>query len=142
MKELVVYVVDKDIDKVIWHFEDEMITKYKEAIKLFVPLFEQNGCSLKLEQWWVNKKHNIWSTIRLPIEKGYECYIYCMVERNGEVVFYNDGEDYDHFLMTSWMISSYIRTGFKKTKINLYASIDDVDSELTDFLSILKQGSI
>lgn len=139
MKELVINVIDEDVGKVLQHFEAEMFEKYKKAVEPFVPLFAEIGCSLRLEQQWVNQIHHTWSTERLPLEKGYECWIHCIVERDGEEVHIisTDGEVDYYPLITSWTVSSYMRIGFK-LRAYLYASVDDVDIDLTDFLSQLR----
>lgn len=140
MKELTVTVSDEDFDKMIQHFEDEMLEKYQNAIQPFVPLFAKMGCSLRLKQQWVNNIHNTWSIKRLPMEKGYECGVSCIVERDGKEaeIACGDGDD-DYTLITTWTVSSYMPEGFKKPKIRLCAAMDDVNSDLTEFLFDLKQ---
>ena len=76
---------------------------------------------------------------RGSFQNGYQCYVYCVVQKDGNEVRIGsiDGEADYYPLSTAWMISSIFRKFFKLTA-ELYANTDDADADLNDFLSQLK----
>lgn len=135
---MIEFVITQEKDKELRYFEAKMLAKYKKVVDVYLPLFNENGCSLKVELGWLNSIRKKWSKNRLPPKNGYECHVYCLVERDGKEIRINsdDGEADYYTLETSWMISS-IRRRFHKLNISLYASIDDVNTDLNGFLSQL-----
>ena len=89
---------------------------------------------------WVNPLHKIQSSHRLPLKNGYECYVYCVVQRDGKEVHIvsHDGEADYYPLSTGWMISS-INRSFLKLKVSLYTDANDIDDNLKDFLLQLER---
>lgn len=61
---------------------------------------------------FLKKEH---SASRLPFKNGYECYIYCEVQKDGKEVHIesNDGEADYYALSASWIISSIERSFLK-----------------------------
>lgn len=138
--DIIEFVVTEEKCKEIQNFEAEMLEKYIKAIYPYLPLFNGIGYELKVELGWYNSIHRIWSNSRPPLKNGYECYVYCIVEKGGEEVRIksNDGEVDYYPLVTSWIISSVFRR-LHKLKVSYYVNIDDVDTDLNEFLSQLKQ---
>lgn len=132
-------VVNEERKKEICAFETKMFVKYKEVIVSYSPLFNKIGCELKLGLGWYNPIRKIWSANRIPLRNGYECYIYCLVEKGGEEVHIksNDGEADYYPMETAWMISSVNRR-FHKLKVSLYEDLDDVDTDMKGLLLQLK----
>lgn len=132
-------VVNEEREKEICEFETKMFAKYKDAIVSYSPLFNKVGCELKLELGWCNPIRKTWSANRIPFRNGYECYIYCLVEKGGEEVRIksNDGEADYYPMETAWMISSVNRR-FHKLKVSLYKDLDDVDTDMKSLLSQLR----
>lgn len=135
---MIEFVVDEKRKKEIYVFESKMFAKYKEAIVPYSLMFREKGCELRLELGWYNPIRKIWSANRIPLQNGYGCYIYCLVEKGGEEVCikskYNEVDYYP--LETEWMISSVNRR-FHKLKISLYEDLDDVDADMKGLLSQL-----
>ena len=64
--------------------------KYKKEIAEWDSLFYKRGCELRVGREWFNEKKKTHSKKRLEIEDGY-CYrIYCIVEKYGEIIEYED----------------------------------------------------
>lgn len=121
-------------------FETEMFKKYKEIVDLYVPLFYKSECTLKLELGWTNSLRKTWSAEGLPLINGYECCVYCIIEKNGKEVHIksDDGEADYYVLEASWMISLVCRR-FHKLRVSLfYESVNNVDNDLKHLLSQLK----
>ena len=131
--------VSQEMCNKVRHFETEMLNKYANAIYPYLPLFNKIGYELKVELGWYNSLQKTWSAKGLPLKNGYECRIYCLVEKDGKEVQIesNDGEADYYPLITSWMISSVYRK-FHKLKISTYAKVDDVEADINEFLSELK----
>ena len=108
-----VYTPDKD-NEIVRH-EKTMLEKYLNIIKKFNPIFEQYDYSLKVGCRWTNFLKKDYSAHRLPFKNGYECYIYCEVQKDGKEVHIdsNDGEVDYYALSVSWIISSIERRCFK-----------------------------
>ena len=72
-------------------------------------------------------------------QNGYECYVYCDIQKDGKVVCIDsfDGEVDYYLLSTAWMISSIFRH-FWKLNVTLCTSMDDIEDDLNDFLLQLK----
>lgn len=120
-------------------FETEMLNKYIDIIRPYFMVFNKMGYELNVELGWVNFLQKIWSSKRLPLKNGYECYVYCLVKKDGEEVRIksDDGEADYYPLITSWMISSISRKWFN-LKISIYTNLDDVEAEIDEFLLELK----
>ena len=137
---MIEFVISGEEADAIKCFETEMFRKYKDIVDLYVPLFNKSECTLKLELGWVNSLRKTWSADGLPLTNGYECYVYCIIEKNGKEVHIksDDGEADYYVLETSWMISLICRR-FHKLRVSLfYASVSDVDNDLKQLLSQLK----
>lgn len=136
---MIEHIISGEREKEICDFETKMLAKYREVIGLYTPLFDNVGCELKLELGWNNPIRKIWSSNRIPLRNGYECYIYCLVEKGGEEVRIkcNDGEADYYPMETAWMISSVNRR-FHKLKVSLYKDLDDIDTDMNGLLTRLK----
>ena len=80
----------EEIQKEIIDYEDRVYKKYKKEIKEYFSLFYKRGCELRVGREWFNEKKKTHSKKRLEIEDGYRYRIYCIVEKYGEIVEYDD----------------------------------------------------
>lgn len=136
MKKMVY--TNKIDDEIIFH-ENNMLALYLEKIKKYVPLFEKSGYSLKVGLMWKYFPRDTVILQRGNFQNGYQCYVYCVVQKDGKEVHIGsfDAEADYYSLSTAWMISSISRKLFK-LNAELYANTDDADADLNDFLSQLK----
>ena len=136
MKKMVY--TNKMDDEIIFH-ENNMLALYLEKIKKYMPLFEESGYSLKVGLMWKYFPRDTVILQRGSFQNGYQCYVYCVVQKDGNEVRIGsiDGEADYYPLSTAWMISSIFRKFFK-LNAELYANTDDADADLNDFLSQLK----
>ena len=125
-------------DEIIFH-ENNMLALYLEKIKKYMPLFEECGYSLKVGLMWKYFPRDTVILQRGSFQNGYQCYVYCVVQKDGNEVRIGsiDGEADYYSLSTAWMISSIFRK-FIKLNVELYTNTDDVDADLNHFLSQLK----
>ena len=132
-------VYTKEIDNQIISHENQMLALYNKKIKKYMPLFEKNGYYLKTGLMWKCFPKDTVILQRGRFHNGYECYVYCVVQKDGNEVRVDaiDGEADYYPLSTAWMVSSIVRKFFK-LKVELYANTDDADADLSDFASQLK----
>ena len=133
------YIITGEREKRIQDFEAEMLEKHKKLAIPYLPRFDVLGYELEIVLGWANLNRKTWSYNRLPIVNGYECFVYCLVKKDGEEVHVasKDGEADYYVLEKSWMIS-YVHRCFHKLKISLYESVDEVDADLNDLLLQLR----
>lgn len=131
-----VYTSDKD-DEIVRH-EKIMLEKYLNILDSYRTIFEQYNCSLEVGCGWTNFLKKKYSTYRLPFENGYECYIYCEVQKDGKEVHIesNDGEADYYALSASWTISS-INRWFFKIIVSLCSATDDIENDMNELLQML-----
>ena len=78
-----VYTSDKD-DEIVKH-EKIMLEKYSNILDSYRAIFKEYNCSLKVGYGWEKfQKKNIQQIGCLL--NGYECYIYCEVQKDGTEV--------------------------------------------------------
>lgn len=132
-------VVKGEREKEICDFENKMFAEYEQAIAPYALLFDAVGCELKLVLGWCNHIRKTWSANRIPLRNGYECYVYCLVEKGGKEVRIKscDGEADYYPMETEWMVSSVSRR-FHKLKVSLYKDLDDIDADMKNLLSQLR----
>ena len=108
-----VYTSDKD-DEIVKH-EKIMLEKCSNILDSYRAIFKEYNCSLEVGYGWENFLKKEHSTNRLPFKNGYECYIYCEVQKDGTEVRIgsNDGEVDYYVLSVSWTVSSIERRFFK-----------------------------
>lgn len=125
-------------DQIIAH-ENHMLGVYTQQIKKYIPLFEERGCSLRVGLMWKSLPRNTTVFQRESFRNGYQCYIYCVVQKDDRDVHIHsiDGEADYYSLSTAWLVSSIYREFYKLT-VSLCVSIDDVDADLNSFLTQLK----
>lgn len=133
------YTSDKD-EKIIEH-EILMLEKYLDILDSYRTTFEQYNCSLKVGCRWTNFLEKEHSASRLPFKNGYECYIFCEVQKDGREVHIksNDGEVDYYALSSSWIISS-IERRFFKNNVSLCSAADDVEDDMNRLLQLLCNG--
>lgn len=131
-----IYTSDED-DKIIKH-ENLMLEKYSNIFDSYRKIFEQYNCSLEVGLRWTNSLKKEYSASRLPFKNGYECYIYCEVQKDGKEVHIesNDGEVDYYPLSASWIISSIERKIFK-ISVSLCVAADDVEDDMNKLLQLL-----
>lgn len=101
--------------------------------------YEENGYSVKVGLMWKYFPRDTVILQRGSFQNGYQCYVYCMIQKDGNEVRIDsiDGEADYYPLSTAWMIS-YIFRKFFKLNVELYSDTDDVDVDLNGFLSQLQ----
>lgn len=131
-----VYTSDKD-DEIV-RYEKIMLEKYLKILDGYRAVFGQHNCSLKVGCRWTNFLKKEYSAHRLPFKNGYECCIYCEVQKDGEEVHIesNDGEVDYYALSVSWIISS-IKRRFFKINVLLSSAIDDIENDMNELLQLL-----
>lgn len=136
---MIEYEVSREVCNEMQDFETEMLNRYLDIIRPYFTVFNKMGYELKVELGWANYLHKTWSSKRLPLKNGYECYVYCLVEKDGEEVCIksSDGEAECYPLITSWMISSVSRK-CHRLKVSTCTNVDDVEADINEFLSELK----
>jgi len=136
MKKMVY--TNKIDDEIIFH-ENNMLALYLEKTKKYMPLFEKSGYSLKVGLMWKYFPRETVILQRGSFQNGYQCYVYCAVQKDGNEVRIDsiDGEADYYPLSITWMISSIFRNFFK-LNAKLYSYTDDADADLNKFLSQLK----
>ena len=126
------------IDNEIIVHENKMLALCLEKANQYKTLFWERGYSLQLGLMWKHFSKDPITLQRTKFQNGYQCYVYCVVQKDGDDVCISsfDGETDYYILSTAWMISSIFRSIFK-LKVELYENTDDVDTDLNDFLSQL-----
>ena len=129
------------IDNQIISHENHMLAMYTWQIKKYIPIFEKNGYSLKVGLMWKSLSRNNVTFQRENFQNGYQCYVYCVVQKDNKEVQIpsTDGEADYYSLSTAWMVSSIYRE-FCWLNLSLCVSMDDVDSDLNGFLSQIKHS--
>ena len=127
------------IDDVIVFHENNMLALYLDKIREYMPLFEKSGYSLKVGLMWKCFPRDTVILQRERFQNGYQCYVYCVVQKDGNEVRIGsiDGEADYYSLSTAWMISAMFRD-LLKLNVTLYEKMSDVAAELNDFLSKCK----
>ena len=130
------------LNKEICTFENSMLEIYTEKIQAYTIPFETIGCTLKVGLIWKNFFNaDIVSFQREDFRNGYECYVYCSVQKGEREVCIpsNDGEVDYYDMSTAWMISS-IRRFFFKLELSLCVDTEDVENDLKNFLICIKNN--
>ena len=132
---------DKENAQQIVNHENIMLETYSKIISSYSSLFEQYGCSLEVRLFWIDFSTEKRSDCRLPFRVGYECYVYCEVQRDGKEVHVKstDGEADYYSLSAAWMVSSIERNWFK-TKVSLYSNTADIDSDMKELFQLLSNS--
>ncbi|HIZ11749.1 MAG TPA: hypothetical protein IAA41_06605 [Candidatus Eubacterium faecavium] len=125
-------------DNTIIAHEEKMLKKYSEIIDGYRNVFCESDCSLEVGCRWINCIENKYSAVRLPFTNGYQCYIYCEVQRNGKEVHVKsfDGEVDFYPLSSSWIVS-LINMHFCKLNVSLCSITDDVESNMNELYKLL-----
>lgn len=139
------FVYSPQINQTIIEYEDKILKEFEVIAQGYESVFAQYNCSIKVGQWWNNYSQNMNGENRLSFEDGYVSYIYCNIEKNGEIVRYvdKDGEVDYYELSASWPISSITkrRSLISPKKACLLVSFlgdtDDMVNDLNEFLNQL-----
>lgn len=80
---------------------------------------------------WDSYPRNTLAFQRGSFGNGYQCYVYCVVQKDDNYVCIAsiDGEADYYTLSTTWMISSIFRKIYK-LYVTLYVNMDSVDADL------------
>ena len=134
-----VYTSDKD-DEIVKH-EKIMLEKCSNILDSYRAIFKDYNCSLEVGYGWENFLKKEHSTNRLPFKNGYECYIYCEVQKDGTEVRIgsNDGEVDYYVLSVSWTVSS-IERRFFKLNVSLSSDTDDIENDMNELFQLLSNG--
>ena len=132
-------------DNAIYTHEETMLDLYTQQIKNYEPSFQAYGCTIKTGLMWKLFPSTSKSFSRKQIQDGYECYVYCSIEKDGDTVYIksNDGEADYYPLSTAWMISAARRRWFS-LKVRLFSDVDDVAicQELNEFILLLGNKNV
>lgn len=132
--------ISKNKELCIHEYEEIILNQYKKAAEVYLPTIEKMKCTLKISLGLSNVARNIWSASPILGKTSYECFVYCMIQKEGKEVRVSceDGE-VDYFpLIGSWMISDVILR-FGKFYVTLWP---EVDTEFkTDMEYLLEQLS-
>lgn len=125
----------KQMEPKIYIHEEKMLSIYVQQIKKYDIAFRRKGYELKCGLMWKDNSSKLATMQRVNFQNGYECYVYCVVQENGEEVHIDstDGEADYYSLSTAWMISS-IRRKWGRLQVNLFSEMDEVDTEIENFL--------
>ena len=133
----------KQVNEQIISHEVNMLKIYQDKAQEYSLLFKDYGCTLKLGLMWGNFPRKTTSFNREKIKNGYNCYVYCVVQKNGrDVSIKSTDEEADYYcLSTTWMVSSVCRNFFK-LMVSLYTDTNDVYEDLEYLLLKLRSGVI
>lgn len=129
------------LDSQIIAHEAHMLELYTSSAKKYTPYFEKIGFSLKINLLWKHfPKNNVFFQ-RGVFCNGYQCYVYCVVQKDGKEAFIESvDEEADYYsLSNAWMISCISRS-FCKSYLTLYENVDGIDADLKTFLLQLKHS--
>ena len=128
-------IYSKQMDSEIYAHEKKMLDIYAQKIQEHSRCFEDRGYELKYGLIWKMALSESTFMSRLDFQNKYECYVYCAVQKNGRdiCVNSNNGEADYYSLSTAWMVSS-IRKRWGKLEVELFLDIDDVNTEIEEFL--------
>ena len=133
------FTYDTDKDDIIINHEKEMLEKYSKLIDNYTDIFKGYNCSLKVGISWFDFLKGKVSEKRLPLKNGYECQVYCEVQRNGKLVrvISNDEEADWYDLAVSWPVS-HISGFFFKNSVNFCTDIDnELEGDMQEFIRLL-----
>lgn len=135
-----IYTTQKD-NSIIKH-EELMLKKYSDIIDEYKEPFKKYNCSLKIGHIWTNFVENKSYDSRPPFKNGYQCHIYCEVQRNGKEIHIKstDGEVDYYALSSSWVISA-IERYFFKLKVSLCSATDDIKSDIEELYKLLSKNN-
>lgn len=130
------YSIDKG-KKIIAH-ENRMLQTYTQQMRQYVLFFEKKGYSLDIGLFWMKFPHKKIFSKRIKFQSGYECYIYCEIQKDGVPVYINssDGEA-DYYPLSTASVLSSIRRWFFKKYAFLFSDMGDIEEILHRFLSQL-----
>lgn len=140
------FLYNEDANQLIIDHETTMFRRYTEYIYGFSMQFAQYDCDLKVELLWNNsfgrELFGPFCDKRLPFKRGYECYVACEVQKDGETVCVKstDGEVDYYILSAVWAISA-INNFFFKPHVYLYSDICEAEEDIEGFLSTLKEAT-
>lgn len=120
----------------IINYENENFKMYTNIMNRYFGLFKKRGYTLKVDMRWKNFYDKTWSVERLPMQAGYECHIFCIVEKNGKEVVVKStygGETVYYPLVSDWEIN-FIYRRFNRLKVRYSPVTDGVVDELDDLL--------
>lgn len=141
------------IGKVICEHEAEMLKIYQKIINGYVPVISKYNCTIKIGFSWENRLRNVYSFERLPFKVGYECKIFCEIQKDGHLVRvdYSDGKGdrlvnaesnegdvgYD-LLFAVWSITRIDFWFFNKEKgVIINNDIDDIKEQMDELIELL-----
>ena len=111
---LVEFMIALQMYEEICNFEEKALSNCTNIVNSYLPIFAQHGCTLKICREWTNFIKKTSSNERLPLMNGYECQIYCEVQRDGApVMVRGDDECPFDILAANWVISAISRRWFK-----------------------------
>ena len=127
-------------DKAIIAHEESMLDLYSKHIHPLEPFFRSCGCTVKTGLMWKTFPSDAKSLRRVPFRNGYECYVFCFIEKDGGEVRIrsSDGEADDYPLSAAWMVTSLHRRWWD-LKAQMFTDTDVVDADMEEFLSLLRQ---
>lgn len=132
-------VYTKEIDSQIISHERHMLKLYEKSISKYILSFDALGYSLKIGLFWKRFAGGIVSLKRGSPQNGYQCYVYCAVQKNGKDVCIKstDGEADFYPLASAWIVST-IHRKFCRVTATLFPYDNTANVEIEKFLSELE----
>ncbi len=66
--------------------EEKILNEYKKAAEIYLPAIEEIKCTLQISLGWSNIAKNIWSASPILPQNRYECFVYCVIQKEGKEV--------------------------------------------------------
>ena len=116
-----------------------MLEEYTRAAQTYLPYFEEKGFFIKTGLMWKRFPDNVPTFCRGEIQNGYQCYVFCSVQRKcrDAVVPSNDGEAKWYSLSNAYMVSS-VNKDFCRLTISLFGDTNEINDDLSCFLRQLQ----
>jgi len=113
------------LDNNIFEHEESMLIAYTLFVKEYEAFFKSYGCSIKTGLMWKRLSSEAQEFQRGQFQNGYECYVYCSIEKDGrEVRISSNNGEVDYYpLSTAWLITSIHRSWWR-LKVHLFTGID------------------
>ena len=124
---------DNSCDSFICEHEETMCSRLQKIVAPYKEMFSRYGVKLSDTIFWTDQRAT--SSERLPFCEGYSCFFSVEIERNGEVVCYDEAEGFslvtEVCITTMWRASRY-------EMISLNDDSSELVEEICEFLRIIR----
>lgn len=124
----------------IFSHENAKLSELDELISVLEPAFDKNGCAVSTGLFWRTSGTQVNLSARPDIADGYECYVYCIVQKNGKDVKIKspDGENEIEGLSFGWKITSVCGKN-SSLSVSLY-DLDGAYGDVCELLRLLQES--